>query len=73
MSTNPKTLLVISLCPECGEPVGATKNHTAYRHGFNRHVVAISTSGKRSQEDGKRCKGSGQPVVYKRYHGWKAK
>ncbi len=73
MSAKPRTLLVISVCSECGEPVGATKDDIAYRHGFKRYVMATSTSSKRSQEDGKKCRGSGEPVVYKRYHGWKKK
>ncbi len=81
MSTNPRTLLVISVCSECGEPVGATKNDIAYRHGFKRfkkrlyklNRVHVATSTNFSQEDGKRCEGSGKPVVYKRYHAWKKK
>lgn len=67
MNAKPKTLKVISVCSECGKPVGATKNDIAYRHGFNRYVMAITAIGKRSQEDGKKCDGSGKPVVYKRW------
>ena len=73
MSTKPRKLMVISVCSECGKPVGATKNDIAYRHGFNRYVQATMTtnsgisSTKRCQEDGKRCEGSGKPVVYKRW------
>lgn len=69
MSEKPRKLLVISVCSECGRPVGATKNDIAYRHGFNRHKVAMTGIANKqfSQEDGKRCKGSGKPVVYKRW------
>lgn len=65
-----KKLKVISVCSICGEPVCATTKDNAYRHGFNRHKVAIvgirDRSVKFSQEDGSSCSGSGQPVVYKR-------
>ncbi len=69
-----KKLKVISVCSECGEQVAATTKDNAYRHGFNRHRLAMSgmKPGKNlaimqfSQEDGQPCKGSGQPVVYKR-------
>lgn len=67
MNAKPRTLMVISVCSECGKPVGATKNDFAYRHGFNRYIMATTTRGKRSQEDGKRCKGSGKLVVFKRW------
>jgi len=59
-----RKLKVISVCSECGEPVAATTKDNAYRHGFNRYVVAGSN--RKSQEDGRPCSGSGQPVVYKR-------
>ena len=59
-----KKLKVISVCASCGEPVAATSKDNAYRHGFNRYVVAGSA--RKSQEDGRPCPGSGQPVVYKR-------
>ena len=59
-------LEVYSICPVCGEPVCATSKDNAVRHGFNRYVMASTSSPKRSQEDGKPCAGSGQPVVYKR-------
>lgn len=64
----PRTLKVISVCSKCGETVGATKDDFAYRHGFNRYVMATISNNKRSQEDGKKCEGSGKPVVFKRYH-----
>lgn len=63
-----RKLKVIAICSECGEPVAATKNDNAYRHGFNRHRLKINNTkdGQFSQEDGSPCKGSGQPVLYKR-------
>jgi len=64
-----KKLKVISVCSVCGEPVSATAKDNAYRHGFNRHKLAmgaVKNMKKFSQEDGKPCPGSGQPVVYKR-------
>lgn len=63
-----KRLKVITVCSECGEPVAATKKDNAYRHGFNRHKLSIKGVRNKqfSQEDGKSCKGSGQPVIYKR-------
>jgi hypothetical protein len=59
-----RKLKVISVCSVCGEPVCATAKDNAYRHGFNRYVIASSV--RKSQEDGQPCDGSGQPVVYKR-------
>ena len=59
-----KKIKVIPVCSVCGEPVCATSKDKAYRHGFNRYVVAGSV--RKSQEDGKPCPGSGQVVVYKR-------
>jgi len=63
-----KMLKVTSICSVCGEPVSATASHTAFRHGFNRHKLAMLKTSKKkfSQEDGKPCVGSGKPVVYKR-------
>jgi len=62
-----KKLKVISVCSICGEPVATTAKDNAYRHGFNRHKVAMNCPFKKfSQEDGKPCNGSGKPVVYKR-------
>jgi hypothetical protein len=62
-----RKLKVISVCSVCGEPVCATAKDNAYRHGFNRHKLAMSCPFKKfSQEDGEPCSGSGQAVVYKR-------
>jgi len=63
-----KKLKVISMCSVCGEPVAARDDDTAYRHGFNRHKLAMSgvQNRKFSQEDGAACKGSGKAVIYKR-------
>ena len=72
----PRKLKVISVCSKCGEPVCATKNDNAYRHGFPRFKKKrsrairrqsfISFSKEFSQEDGIACDGSGKPVVYRR-------
>ena len=63
-----RTLKVISVCSECGEPVCATKYDKAVRHGFERFKTRMIAHGKRfSQEDNKPCAGTGQEVVYKRY------
>ena len=56
---------MIPVCSICGEPVCATKNDLAYRHGFNRYKTKRGHK-KYSQEDGRSCIGSGQPVDYKR-------
>jgi len=63
-----KKIRVVSVCSECGEQVAATNKDNAYRHGFNRHKLAMSGVKNKqfSQEDGSPCKGSGQPVVYQR-------
>ena len=69
-----KKIKVVSVCSECGEQVAATTKDNAYRHGYSRHRLAMSgmKPGKNlvirqfSQEDGKACDGSGQPVVYKK-------
>ena len=65
-----KKLKVVSVCSECGEQVAATSKDNAYRHGFNRHVIALAKPAKgfkrRLQEDGQSCAGSGQPVIYQR-------
>ena len=63
-----KILKVVSICSECKEQVAATTKGKAYRHGFNRHKLAIVGIKNRqfSQEDSRPCPGSGQPVVYKR-------
>jgi hypothetical protein len=63
-----KQLKVIPVCSQCKEPVTATKKDTAYRHGFKRYKLSIAgiDDKKFSQEDGKSCPGSGQPVMYKK-------
>lgn len=67
-----KKLKVISICSECGEQVAATTKDNAFRHGFNRFrtrkiaTVTQLPTDSYSQEDGKSCPGSGQPVAYKR-------
>ena len=62
-----KQIKVVSVCSVCGEPVASTKKDNAYRHGFNRHRVIMSKKKRYySQEDGKPCAGSGQPVIYKK-------
>ncbi len=61
-----RKLKVISVCSACGEPVAATTKDKAYRHGFNRYVLKNPGYKQTSQEDGRPCSGSGQPVVYKR-------
>ncbi len=64
-----RKLKVISVCSVCDEPVSATSKDNAYRHGFNRHKLAmgvVRNMRKFSQEDGRPCPGSGRPVVYKR-------
>lgn len=75
-TVKPRTLKVISICSECGEPVCTTRNDKAVRHGFKRYkkrridrkdttnTTTISLSF--SQEDDKPCAGSGKEVVYKR-------
>ena len=63
-AVKPRKLRVVSVCSVCGDPVSATSKDNAYRHGFNRYVVVGSN--RKSQEDGRPCSGSGQPVVYKR-------
>ena len=60
-----KKIKVISICRVCKEPVCATQNDLAYRHGFDRYKTRITTD-KFSQEDGKPCPGSGCGVIYKR-------
>ena len=66
----PRGIWAIPHCPECGEPVEATVNHKAYRHGFRRSVVKLVVGNNRSQEDGKPCPGSGKEVVYKPEEGY---
>ncbi len=61
-----KKLKVVSICSVCGEPVSATTKDNAYRHGFNRYVTTNPIRKIKSQEDGKPCAGSGQPVNYKK-------
>ena len=65
-TVKPRTLKVISVCSVCGEPVCTTSKDKAYRHGFNRYVMKNPGYEQTSQEDGRPCSGSGQPVVYKR-------
>lgn len=60
-----RRLKVISVCSECGEPVCATKDDKAYRHGFPRFKRARLSFGF-SQEDGEACKGSGKEVAYRK-------
>ncbi len=68
----PRILKVISVCSECNLIVGATKYDLAYRHGFKRYKTPMNSiqcpNMQFSQEDGKRCEGSGKPVIFKRYH-----
>ena len=67
MSSKEQYLLVEGICSHCGEPVGTTAKDLAYRHGFKRHKMKMSGGKKQfSQEDGKRCPGSGKLVTYRR-------
>jgi len=72
-NVKPRMLKVISVCSVCGEPVNATKDDKAVRHGFKRYrkqrITSISQipTGEFSQEDDKACAGSRQEVIYKRF------
>ena len=62
-----KKIKVVSVCSECGEEVASTNKDTAYRHGFKRYRLSlIGCVDGFCQEDGKPCRGSGQPVKYKK-------
>lgn len=61
-----RRMTVVSICSHCGQEVAETAKGNAYRHGFNRYKKSIMVTGRSfSQEDGKACEGSGQPVTYK--------
>jgi hypothetical protein len=58
-----RRITVRAVCSVCKEPVGATSEKIAYRHGFKRHKRSLQNN-KFSQEDGTCCEGSGKPVVW---------
>ena len=65
-----KNMMVVGVCPVCGQAVLTTKSDKAFRHGYKRYRrqmnQAPNSFKKFSQEDDKACAGSGKEVVWKK-------